>query len=84
MVESNRTKNLLKQFKQGIDINQPNAEELESLYFLNLLVFSKDRPFQLQQFLRSFHKCCLRSQFQATTDENKIILQVSTNFWICL
>jgi hypothetical protein len=48
MVESRQAKNLLKQFKQGLDINANPNEELESLYFLNVLVFSKDRPFQLQ------------------------------------
>jgi hypothetical protein len=83
MVESRQAKNLLKQFKQGLDINSNPNEELESLYFLNVLVFSKDRPFQLQQFLRSFLKCCLK-QMQITSDDSKTIIQVSSNFWLTI
>ena len=87
MVESRQAKNLLKQFKQGLDISNPNEElELEPLHYLNILVFSKDRPFQLQQFLRSFHKCCLKSghHAQVSTEDTKLVLQLSTNFWLSI
>lgn len=84
MVESRQAKNLLKQFKQGLDINQTPAEELESLYFLNILVFSKDRPFQLQQFLRSFQKYCLKQHLMTVVDDSRLVVQLTSSFWICV
>jgi hypothetical protein len=39
---------------------EPKTEEvLLPQYFLNAVVYSKDRPYQLQQFLESFQKMVL-------------------------
>jgi hypothetical protein len=51
-----------------------------------VLVYSKDRPFQLQQFLRSFQKWCLKQgQYFTTTNEDfKTMVQLNTNFWLSI
>lgn len=38
--------------------NNQQEEPLPPQYYLNILVFSKDRPFQLGQFLESFNIHC--------------------------
>ena len=58
-MEARSFKTLLNKGKQGgaSKTSGPDQEDedLQGFYFLNTLVFSKDRPFQLQQFLRSMH-----------------------------
>ena len=59
-MEARSFKTLLSLSKQGGSTAGPTAanqdeELMQGFYFLNTLVFSKDRPFQLQQFLRSMH-----------------------------
>jgi len=59
-MEPRSFKTLLALGKQGGSTSNPSSasqdqEPLQGFYFLDTLVFSKDRPFQLQQFLRSMH-----------------------------
>ena len=61
-MEARSFKTLLALGKQSGSTSNPSAsasaadqEPLQGFYFLNALIFSKDRPFQLQQFLRSMH-----------------------------
>ena len=64
-MEARPFKTLLAKNKHGGSAAGPNGQDdqpepLQGFYFLNCLVFSKDRPFQLQQFLRSMHSHLLQ------------------------